>query len=221
MAVADFGGTVQRQEDRDRQRRPPEQARCRRRDRPPVVRPGRRRRDRRRADLERRARGAGGGAREEQGVPDLGRRLVRPDRQGLRADLDPLDLRHRRARQRHRQRGGQGGRRHLVLHHRRLRLRPRAASATPPTVVKENGGKVLGSGRGAAQHRRFLLVPAAGAGLEGASHRPRQCRRRHDQLDQAGGRVRHRRGRPEARRAAGLHHRRPQPRPARPRRGCS
>ena len=65
---------------------------------------------------------------QEQGDPDLGRGLVRPDRQGLRADLGALDLRHGRARQRHRQRGRQGGRRHLVLHHRRLRVRPRAGA---------------------------------------------------------------------------------------------
>ena len=92
----------ERQEDRGRQRRPPEQARYRRQDRPPMVRPGRRRHDHRPDDVERRAGGAGGRAGQEQGDPDLRRGLVRPDRQGLRADLDPLDLRHLRARQRHR-----------------------------------------------------------------------------------------------------------------------
>ena len=59
----------------------------------------------------------------------------------------------------------------------------------------------------------LLLVPAAGAGVEGEDHRPGQCRRRHDQLDQAGVGVRHRQGRPEARRHAGLHLRRPRPGP--------
>ena len=44
-----------------------------------------------------------------------------------------------------------------------------------------------------AQQRRLLLLPAAGAKLEGQDHRARQCRRRHHQLDQAGGGVRHRR----------------------------
>ena len=75
-------------------------------------------------------------------------------------------------------------------------------------VVTKAGGKVLGEVRAPDQHLRLLVVPAAGAGLEGADHRPGQCRRRHDQLDQAGGRVRHRQGRPEARRPAGLRLRR-------------
>ena len=44
-----------------------------------------------------------------------------------------------------------------------------------------------------AQHQRLLVVPAAGADLEGQDHRPRQCGRRHHQLDQGGRRVRHRR----------------------------
>ena len=46
----------------------------------------------------------------------------------------------------------------------------------------------------------LLVVPAAGAELEGEDHRARQCRPRHHQLDQAGGGIRHRQGRPEARR---------------------
>ena len=58
------------------------------------------------------------------------------------------------------------------------------------------------------QHLGLLVLPAAGAGLEGQGGRPRQCRRRHHQLDQAGGRIRHRRGRPEARGAAAVHQRR-------------
>ena len=57
-------------------------------------------------------------------------------------------------------------------------------------------------GPGAAQHPGLLVVPAAGAVVEGEDHRPRERRRRHDQLDQAGGGVRHREGRPEPRRPA-------------------
>ena len=68
-------------------------------------------------------------------------------------------------------------------------------------VVLKNGGKVLGKVRASAQHAGLQLVPAAGAGVEGEDHRPRERRRRHDELDQAGGRVRHRQGRPEPRRA--------------------
>ena len=85
-------------------------------------------------------------------------------------------------------------------------------------VVLKNGGKVLGKVRAPLNTQDFSLVPAAGAGVEGQDHRPRQRRRRHDQLDQAGGRVRHRQGRPEPRRAAGVHHRRPRARACRPRR---
>ena len=57
-------------------------------------------------------------------------------------------------------------------------------------------------GAGADQHQRLLVVPAAGAGVAGQGDRPRQCRRRHHQLHQAGGRVRHRQR--AARRLAGL-----------------
>ena len=42
----------------------------------------------------------------EQGVPEFGRRIVRPDRRGLLAEHGPLDLRHLGARQRHRRRDG-------------------------------------------------------------------------------------------------------------------
>src|SRR5438270_869821 len=57
-----------------------------------MVRPGRGRHDHRPDDIERRAGGAGSGAREEQGDPDHRRRLFRPDRQGLRPDLGALDV---------------------------------------------------------------------------------------------------------------------------------
>ncbi len=81
-------------------------------------------------------------------------------------------------------------------------------------VVAKSGGKVLGERQGAAQHPGLQLVPAAGAGVEGEDHRPRQRRRRHDELDQAGGRVRHRQGRPEPRRPARVPHRHPRARAA-------
>ena len=58
-----------------------------------------------------------------------------------------LDLRHLDAGQRHRQGDGEDRRRHLVLPHRRLRLRSCARSATPSAAVEKNGGKVLGKVR--------------------------------------------------------------------------
>ena len=71
-------------------------------------------------------------------------------------------------------------------------------------AVEKAGGKVLGEVASPAQHHRLLVVPAAGAGVQGQDHRPGQCRRRHHQRDQAGRRIRHRQGRPEARRPAGV-----------------
>ena len=72
------------------------------------------------------------------------------------------------------------------------------------------GERRQGARQGApsAQHQRLLVVPAAGADLEGQDHRPRQCRRRHHQLDQGGRRVRHRQGRAEVRRPSGVRERR-------------
>ena len=81
-------------------------------------------------------------------------------------------------------------------------------------VVEKNGGKVLGKVRHPLNTIRLLVVPAAGAVVEGQGHRPRQRRRRHHQFDQAGGRVRHRQGRAEARRPPGVRERRQRARPA-------
>jgi len=75
-------------------------------------------------------------------------------------------------------------------------------------VVKAAGGKVVGDVN-VPLSTPFLVLPAAGAVVQGQDHRPRQRRRRHDQLDQAGRRVRHRRRRPEIRRSPDVHHRRP------------
>ena len=69
-------------------------------------------------------------------------------------------------------------------------------------VVLKIGGKVRGQGAPSVPLGRHVVVPAAGAVLEGEDHRARQRRRRHDQRDQAGRRVRHREGRPAVRRAA-------------------
>ena len=83
-------------------------------------------------------------------------------------------------------------RRQLVLRHRRLRLRQVARGRD---LRRREGGRRQGAGRrqASAQHAGFLLLHAAGPGLEGQDHRAGQCRHGHRQLDQAGGRVRHRR----------------------------
>ena len=53
--------------------------------------------------------------------------------------------------------------------------------------IEGAGGKVIGGVRASAWDRRFGLVPAAGAGLQGQGRRPRHLgRRRADRIKQAG-----------------------------------
>ena len=154
MAVEDFGADEEGPEGRDHLRRPPEQARRRLADRAPVVRRRQGRRDRRRAELRRwRSPSTRSRATRARRFLVSGGGLVRPHRQGVLAQHGPLDLRHLDARQRHRQRDREDGRRHLVLHHRRLRVRPRARARHRGGGAQE---RRQGAGQGAppAQHRR-------------------------------------------------------------------
>src|SRR5262249_56710028 len=107
-----------------------------------------------------------------QGLPRLRRGELRPDRQGLLAEHRALDLRHLDARERHRQRDRQERRQQLVLPHRRLRLRPRARARHRAGGAQE---RRQGARQGApsAQRPGFLVVPPAGAELQGEDHRPR------------------------------------------------
>jgi branched-chain amino acid transport system substrate-binding protein len=57
-------------------------------------------------------------------------------------------------------------------------------------VVLKNGGKVLGKVRAPLNTQDFSSFLLQAQGVEGEDPRPRERRRRHDQLDQAGGRVR-------------------------------
>ena len=59
-------------------------------------------------------------------------------------------------------------------------------SATPRRWSRPTAARCVGSVNVPLNTQRFLVVPAAGAGLEGEGHRPRQRGRRHHQLDQAG-----------------------------------
>ena len=127
--------------------------------------------------------------------------------QGMHAQHGALDLRHVGPGQRHRQGDREDRRRLLVLPDGRLRVRSRAGADTA-AVVEKKGGKVVGKVRHPLPGAGLLIVPAAGAAVQGQDHRPCQRRRRHDQRHQAGGRVRHRAGRPEPRRPARVHHRR-------------
>ena len=79
-------------------------------------------------------------------------------------------------------------------------------------VVKANGGTGARRGAPSAVGIRLLVVPAAGAVVQGADPGPGQCRRRHHQRDQGGQRIRHHQD-DEARRPAGVHQRRALARP--------
>jgi hypothetical protein len=114
---------------------------------------------------------------------------VGADRQVVRSQQHPLDLRHLRPDQDHRQRAGQAGRRQLVLHHGRLRLRS-CRGIRRDRLHQVGGGTVVGLGAPSAQHPGLLVLRAAGRGVEGQGPDVRQWRRRHHQRRQAGGRVR-------------------------------
>jgi hypothetical protein len=76
----------------------------------------------------------------------------------------------------HRQRHCQDRWRHLVLPDRRLRLRPGTRARYRGSGAQEwrqSGGQ----GAASAEHPGLLVVPAAGAVIEGQDHRSGQCRR--------------------------------------------
>ena len=124
-------------------------------DRAPVVRRRQGRRHRRRAQFRRRARRQPDHQGQGQGVPRVRPGIVGSDRQGVLAQHGALDLRHVDAGQRHRQRDRQVGRRHVVLPHRRLRVRP-CARARHRGRRAEERRQGPGQGAGAAQHAGLL-----------------------------------------------------------------
>ena len=162
---------------------------------------------RRRAEFRRGARGQRGDPGKEQGVPGLRRRHLRSDRPEMLTQYRALDLRHLDARQLDRQLGGEDRRRHLVLPHGRLRVRP-CARARHHRGGAGQWRQYPRQRQPSAEQPGLLLVPAAGAAIEGQDHRPRQCRRRHHQRYQARRRVRHYCRRATLCRLAGLHRRR-------------
>ncbi len=103
-----------------------------------------------------------------------------------------------------------GRRQDLVLHHRRLRLRqePREERGG----CGRSGGR-QGARRGASpdQHRGFLVLPPAGAGVGRGRDRYRQCRRRHQQHAETGRRIRARQEAAHGR-AHSQRHQHPEPR---------
>ena len=155
----------------------------------------------------RRARGQRDRAEQEQGVHRLGRRGVRPHRRQVQRQHRALDLRHLDAGQRHRQRAGEDRRRHLVLPHRRLRLRSRARArhrggGRKPTAARWSARCATRStpttSRRSCCRRRRPRPRSSASPTPAATPSTRSSRRR----------VRHRQGRPEVRRPAGVRHRR-------------
>ena len=133
---------------------------------------------------------------------------VGADRRAVLAQLRALDLRHLHAGEIDRRRDGEGGRRLLVLPHRRLRVRQAAAGRHHRASCRAAGGKVLGSSPYPFPGTiRLLVVPGAGAVEPRQGAGPVQCRRRYGELDQAGPRVR-REPDDEAGGAADVRHRR-------------
>ena len=153
-----------RYQGRGRQRRPAAQARRRPRHRRRLVRQQGRGRGHRRAAVVRRLRHRRPGKAEGQ-AGDLHRRRVgRHHRRALRAEPPALGVRHLVDAARRGGRHGEGRRQHLVLHHRRLRLRPLAAK-----------------GRRRLRHCRGRQGAGRGAGIRSPAPRifPRSsCRRR-------------------------------------------
>ena len=185
---------------RDRAGRPAAQARRRAGDRARLVRqPGRRCRHRRAAVVggvrDRRS-----GEAEGQGGDLHRRRIGRHHRRQVRTEPSALGLRHLVDAARRGRCGGEGGRRQLVLHHRRLRVRPFAAEGRRELRHRrQRQGARRGAGA-VSRHDRLLLVPGAGEGQRRQGDRAGQRRQRHGELHQAGGGVRHHEGRPEGRR---------------------
>ena len=119
-----------------------------------------------------------------------------------------LRLRHRGAGQGHRRRGGQAGRQELVLPDRRLRVRRMRWRTTPPTSSRPRAARWSAAVKHPLIGIGLLVLPAAGAGVQGADPGPGQCRRRHHQRDQGGQRIRHHQD-DEAGRPADVHQRHP------------
>ena len=194
-------------EDRPDLRRPPEQARHRHQHRAAMDRRREGRHLHGRAELRRCAGGQQSREGKEFHHDQYRRGDVGSDQRPVLAEHNSLGLRHLHARQQHRSGAGEGRRRYLVLPDRGLRLRPRAG-ARHHRGRGEVGRQGYRQRQASAEFVGLLLVPAAGAGVQGQDRRHGERRRRHHQHHQAGVRVRHRRGRPETRRPAAVHHRR-------------
>ena len=82
----------------------------------------------------------------------------------LRAERDPLHLRHLHAGEVDRRRHREGGRRHLVFHHRRLCLRQAVAGRHDRVHHRRRRQGAGQFGLSVPGHDRLLVVPGAGPG---------------------------------------------------------
>ncbi len=116
-------------------------------------------------------------------------------RQVLLALRHSVGVRHPRARGRHRAGSGQARRRQLVLHHRRLCVRPLAGTRC---LGRDRQERRQGARLGAAalRHARPVVVHPAGAGLQGQDHRHRRRAAQQHERDQDRRRIRRPQGRP-------------------------
>ena len=110
-------------------------------------------------------------------------------RQILLALRDAVGDRHPFARGRHRAGGGQARRRQLVLHHRRLCVRPLARTRRLRRRHRQ-WRQGAGFGAAAAGDARSVVLRAAGAGLQGQDHRHRRRSAEQHERDQDRRRVR-------------------------------
>ena len=157
----DGGGGFRRRgagpQDRDRRRRSSQQGRSCRQHRPRHVRQSGRRDDLRRGGVRDRARRRRDrqGAQQDHHVQRSG--IDPPHQRGLRSLYRALCVRHLRAGQRHRACRGQAGPRHLVLPHRRLRLRAGSGKGHHQcrAEVRRQGA---GQRPASAQHLGFLVL---------------------------------------------------------------
>ncbi|CAN0617365.1 protein of unknown function [Burkholderia multivorans] len=151
-----------------------------------------------------------GGGGEEEGLHQHRRGRGHADQRAVHAVHGALRIRHDGAREGHRLGGGEAGRQDVVLPDRRLCVRQ---GAREEHVGRREGERRPGARLRAASAVRvgLLVIPAAGAGVEGADPRPRERGRRHDQRDQGGEGIRHHED-DEAGGAADVHQRRAQPR---------
>ena len=162
----------------------------------PVVRRRSCRHDRRRAELGCGARNQPDFQSEEQGLCRLRSCEFGSHRTKMQCKHGALDLRHVDACEWHGQGCREDGRRYLVLPHLRLCFRSCAGARYRGGRAQERR-QGAGQGPSSDQHQRLLVVPAAGAGVEGARSSGSPMPAATPSTRSSRRRIRHRKGRTE------------------------